>query len=240
MPMAPPILVCPYWEDLISETLTPNQDSAWTIWTRFDSSPDRFTILWRAFNRAGLSQSVEPEIFEATLEYNGSNDGGILVQINEVTQDDLGSNPSNYSTVGIQNFDYRTGLTLTYANMYPPSVDTLRTGRAIRFSTTPPDNFLGADDPVGEPLPTEYAFHDAYPNPFNPVTELRFDLPEAGRVSLIVYDMLGRERAVLTDDFRAAGSYQVTFDGQHLPSGLYFARFSAGTFSQVKKLMLVK
>jgi hypothetical protein len=244
--MAPWLMVCPFWDDLIGQfSGPPDPNFAWNVWSRFDSNPDRLTLMWRGYHRIGLHSTYNdaPEVFEAVLEYNGQNDGSILFQYQTVSPrygNEQNGSPSNYHTVGIQDFYHRTGLTLSFANRYPPSVDSLRTGRAIRFTTTPPDNITGVNDPPSVTIPTQYALHEAYPNPFNPTTELRYDLPEAGRVSLIVYDVLGRERMTLVDEFRAAGSYQVTFDGNHLPSGLYFARFTAGSFSQVRKLMLVK
>ena len=240
MTMAPWLLVAPFWEDLEFDRKLPNDDSLGAIWSRW-YPPDRFVIMWRALNRAGLDNDGNFEwcTFEAILEYPSSGDGSILCQYNQVFQDDNDGNQSNYSTVGIQNYYMQTGLTLTYANMYPASVGPLQPGRAIRFTTVPPDGFLGSDNPV-EPLPTEFALHDAYPNPFNPLTELRFDLPEAGRVTLKVYDVLGREHAALVDEFRAAGRYHLTFDARALPSGLYFARLESHGNTQVKKLMLVK
>jgi len=79
-----------------------------------------------------------------------------------------------------------------------------------------------------------------YPNPFNPVTEIRYDLVASAHVSLGVYDLLAREVAMLKDEFSQAGSHRVTFDGSGLVSGIYFARLDAGTFSQTMKLVLLK
>jgi hypothetical protein len=118
-------------------------------------------------------------------------------------------------------------------------VDTLRAGRAILFTTTPPDSFSDAPPPRPGVM-HRFALHEAYPNPFNPRAELRFELPCAGRATLKVYDILGQEVATLVDGVFAPGSYQVSFDGQRLPSGLYFARLISGPNTQVRKLMLVK
>ncbi|MCX6601480.1 MAG: T9SS type A sorting domain-containing protein [bacterium] len=72
------------------------------------------------------------------------------------------------------------------------------------------------------------------------MTEITYDLARAGRVSLRVFDLLGREVAALKDGFSEAGSHRVTFDGRGLASGIYFARLDAGAFSQTKKLMLLR
>ncbi|MDP2884490.1 MAG: T9SS type A sorting domain-containing protein [Ignavibacteria bacterium] len=89
-------------------------------------------------------------------------------------------------------------------------------------------------------IPTEYALYNAYPNPFNPSTTIRFDLPQAAKVRLAVYDMLGREVAVLADEERPAGQHSVRFDAGKLSSGMYIFRLQAGSFHQTKKLMLMK
>jgi photosystem II stability/assembly factor-like uncharacterized protein len=80
----------------------------------------------------------------------------------------------------------------------------------------------------------------SYPNPFNPSTTIAFDLPTASHISLRVFDLLGREVAVLTDGFVEAGTHRTTFDGSKLTSGIYFVRLDAGKFSQTQKLMLLK
>ena len=89
-------------------------------------------------------------------------------------------------------------------------------------------------------VPNEYKLHSAYPNPFNPSTTIRFDLPEASSVSLTVFDLTGREVAQLVKEYKPAGKYEVEFDGKSLSSGMYFARLAAGEFVQTRKLLLVK
>jgi hypothetical protein len=89
-------------------------------------------------------------------------------------------------------------------------------------------------------MPTQYELYNAYPNPFNPSTTIKFDLPEASKIRLAVYDMLGREVAVLADGERPAGQYSVRFDAAKLSSGIYICRLQSDHFTQTKKLMLMK
>jgi hypothetical protein len=89
-------------------------------------------------------------------------------------------------------------------------------------------------------LPVELSLAPAYPNPFNPETNLSFSLPEAGHVSLLVYDVSGREVAKLYDGWYNAGVHEAIFSAAHLPSGIYFARLTAGDVQETQKLMLVK
>ena len=100
--------------------------------------------------------------------------------------------------------------------------------------------FPGEDIYVEEALPEKFALHDAFPNPFNPVTNLTFDLPESGKVSLVIYDVQGREVAQLVDGWTPAGVYQMTFDASGLSSGIYFAHLMAGDFQQTQKIILLK
>jgi plastocyanin len=79
-----------------------------------------------------------------------------------------------------------------------------------------------------------------YPEPFNPSTTIRYQMPDARHVSLNVYDISGRMVAALVDGWHDAGLHEVTFDGSRLASGLYLARVQAGEVAAVHKMMLVK
>lgn len=90
------------------------------------------------------------------------------------------------------------------------------------------------DSPVG------FSLSQNYPNPFNPSTMIGYTLIESGMTRLTVFDMLGREVAVLVDQNQAAGSYQVSFDASGLPTGMYLYRLQSGTRSLTGKMLLVK
>ncbi len=89
-------------------------------------------------------------------------------------------------------------------------------------------------------VPASVALEQNFPNPFNPSTEIHFSLPDASHVKLSVFDLLGREVALLVDGERSAGYYSVQFDGKSLPSGIYFYRLQAGTYTEIKKMQLIK
>jgi len=97
-----------------------------------------------------------------------------------------------------------------------------------------------ATEPIMNPLPAEYVLHQNYPNPFNPSTRISFDLTRANHVSLKVFDLLGREVAILTDETHPIGTHRATFDGSGLPSGIYFYHLQAGDFAMTKKMVLMK
>lgn len=89
-------------------------------------------------------------------------------------------------------------------------------------------------------VPKEYALHQNYPNPFNPATVISYDLPKPSHVTLMVYDELDRRVATLVNDNKDAGKYKVVFDATRLPSGVYFYSLNAGTYHDIKKLLLLK
>lgn len=94
-----------------------------------------------------------------------------------------------------------------------------------------------------ETEPKVYALYQNYPNPFNPITTIEFDLPEDAMVSVRVYDILGREVAVLADDEEfASGTQELQFDASGFSSGVYYYRIvvNRGEFQRVKKMMLLK
>ena len=92
-----------------------------------------------------------------------------------------------------------------------------------------------------ETIPNEYFLSQNYPNPFNPSTTIRFGLSEQSNVSLKIYDILGREVAVVLDnESRAAGSYEITFDASVLASGTYIYKLTSKNFTMSKKMILLK
>ena len=91
-----------------------------------------------------------------------------------------------------------------------------------------------------EAVPSSFALEGNYPNPFNPTTTIPFALPEASRVTLAVYDLLGRRVAVLVEGEMAAGRHEAVFEASHLSSGVYLVRLQSASFSQVRRMTLVK
>ena len=112
--------------------------------------------------------------------------------------------------------------------------------------TSSPEEWLS----WGEPLfcevnesniqPSSFSIHNSHPNPFNSSTVIDFDLPQPGEVSLVIYDIQGREVARLADSFYPAGTHQVEWDASAKASGVYFARLMVEGFQQTRKLLLIK
>jgi hypothetical protein len=85
-----------------------------------------------------------------------------------------------------------------------------------------------------------FALFQNYPNPFNPSTNISYSIPRNGLVTIKVYDILGKEVAVLVNEAKEAGIYSSTFNASELPSGIYFYTLTSGNFTATKKLILLK
>lgn len=89
-------------------------------------------------------------------------------------------------------------------------------------------------------LPNEYYLSNNYPNPFNPTTKIRYGIPIESNVKIAIYDMLGKEIAILINENQIPGTYEATFDAVGLPSGVYFFRITANDFTRTKRMVLIK
>jgi hypothetical protein len=118
-------------------------------------------------------------------------------------------------------------------------------GGDIYLQNINPDGSLGSYAPwaAHDPnmsLPVRFVLHPAYPNPFNPQTTIAFDLPAPAMVTLAIYDLNGRQVATLLREEKPMGHYTVPFDATGFPSGVYVARMRAVSFTDSRKLLLLR
>jgi hypothetical protein len=161
-----------------------------------------------------------------------SQNKNLLISIQRDYQSYLNSYPTyNYSTLSV----YRSRRNRNDSSM--PTSLTQSYYRAnlqlLMNTTTSVSNQI-----VG--IPKKYDLKQNYPNPFNPITKINYELPKDGFVKLTVYDILGREVRTLINEVKAAGYYSVDFDATSLSSGVYFYKLESGTFSDIKRMMLIK
>lgn len=102
------------------------------------------------------------------------------------------------------------------------------------------DNPVSVEDNQSDLLPASFELIQNYPNPFNPFTSIQYKVAETSPVSIKVYDLIGSEVAVLVDDIKQPGVYEVAFGGENFASGIYFYKMTAGNFTSVKKMNLLK
>ena len=107
-----------------------------------------------------------------------------------------------------------------------------------RFTILDPGTPVTDPDPFSRPV--DYALNAPYPNPFNSTAMIEYVVPRAGRVSLRIYDMLGREVAALVDDEWPAGTHRIAWQADRAASGTYFVRMQSGEFNAVRKLQLIR
>jgi hypothetical protein len=107
----------------------------------------------------------------------------------------------------------------------------------LKFISTP--NATSVNEKSVSPL-SSFELKNNYPNPFNPSTTITYQLVKAGSIKLIVYDMTGRVVATLVNGEQPIGSYSVPWNASNISSGVYFYKLTAGNFSQIKKMVLIK
>ncbi|MBN1634783.1 MAG: VCBS repeat-containing protein [Ignavibacteria bacterium] len=123
---------------------------------------------------------------------------------------------------------WTNGLVQGFANVVPNTIYTVIEGQSLNVKN------------IGSEIPDRFVLEQNYPNPFNSMTNVKWQMAGTGYAKIIVYDVTGKEISELVNGLLQSGSYQVTFSADNLPSGVYFYKFTAGNFSDVKKMILIK
>ncbi|MEC7731441.1 MAG: T9SS type A sorting domain-containing protein [Candidatus Neomarinimicrobiota bacterium] len=106
----------------------------------------------------------------------------------------------------------------------------------IWYNETPPTSGISDNDPIA----SNYKLGQNYPNPFNPITNISYTVPQPGAVKLAVFNVLGEKVSTLVNNVVTPGTHTATWDAGNMPSGVYFYRLDAGSFTQTRKLLLIK
>jgi hypothetical protein len=147
----------------------------------------------------------------------------------------------NYTTQGF----VKGNGTTTQQKTYSFSDNNLNTGK-YKYKLKQIDNngnfeYFDLNGFVEIGMPNKYSVSQNYPNPFNPTTKIDFELPADSKVTMIIYDISGREvTKVLNNEFRNVGYHTADFNASNFSSGIYFYRLTADNFSVTKKMMLIK
>ncbi|MBK9097157.1 MAG: VCBS repeat-containing protein [bacterium] len=189
----------------------------------------------------------------ATMDYE--NDGDLdFITVNERLEE---NGITVFLNDGIGNFTTRENCFFPFATGLPRSVVASdfdqdgKTDIAIVSSVSAGVDSLfvlynlgggtvGIQNEETEEIPTSFSLAQNYPNPFNPTTTIQFSLPQAGDVTLKIYNLLGEEVKTLVEEYRQAGIHSVQFHANTLASGIYFYRIRAGNFVETKKMILLR
>jgi hypothetical protein len=149
---------------------------------------------------------------------------------NWILKDSVVQNILTYADTGL------TTNTIYHYRLYAYNMSGNSPYSNIAFDTT--------FDPVGiitlEEIPKVFKLYNNYPNPFNPSTNIKFNIAKLSDVKIVVYDVMGHEVQTLVNESLKPGMYETLFDGSSLNGGVYFYKISAGDFSETKRMLLIK
>lgn len=171
--------------------------------------------------------------------------------INEIrfvytTNDELSIRTIQVGLRGSSNADFNNRQTTTnWAQTTPGTVNTasctfqpgITPPAGLTFIFTPPPSGINN---TGNQIPDRYVLYQNFPNPFNPETNVKFDIPENSLIKIMVYDALGKEITVLVNEQLQPGAYEISWDASYVTSGIYFYKLVSGDFTETKKMVLLK
>jgi hypothetical protein len=206
------------------------------ILSRFYTSPGDTTKIHFTNTRAGNLPEIRYKWNlnnnNNTLNYNQPTNNNGVDSVNSMS---IGKIDSIIASWGIATGDSIRGRWFVKAYTQFDSLSPTTSNFLITFIR----GVIGIQ-PVSQLIPKEYYVNPNYPNPFNPVTKIKFGLPMESFVKITVYDILGKEVSILAKEQLKPGEFEVEWNADNFPSGVYFYRIEAGDFIKTAKMMLVK
>lgn len=196
------------------------------------SIPTGFSVSGATGEHPVLSWNLntEPDIYKYNIYEDNGNGMQFLTSVNHPT------NQFTYSGITIGGkFDPQFCFTITAKNTSGLESDQALP-KCVNAGTVSKRLFAKESNSI----PKEYKLSDSYPNPFNPSTNIEFQLPKDANVVVKVYDIQGNEVQKLVNEYLSAGYYSVLFDGSNLSSGVYIYTIQMNDFHSIKKMMLIK
>ena len=207
-------------------------------------------------SQLGVSEDFFLQVSGMTFKYNPCNDVGSRVIISSVKINNKHINPSKYypltineglygilSMMGIQVENVvTTGISefgaLEDYITFLGNVDYDSEGRIREKSNNSGDGLNESEENPSKI--NRYQLYNNYPNPFNPVTTIKFQIPKDGNVTIKIFNSLGQELETLKNDFMRAGVYTVNWNGSKYSSGVYFYVFRTSNYTETKRMMMIK
>lgn len=180
-----------------------------------------------------------------------TNNYGFSVQRSNIDKqfEELGFVPGHVNSFSPKHYEF-WDMTISRKDQYFYRLQQIDIDGKTEYSDTIMVDLLSSVNNEKEEIPTEFILYQNYPDPFNPVTTIRYSIPNVGTglsLSVIkVYDVLGNEVATLVNEQKVAGNYEVKFDASHaehgrsMASGIYFYNIRTGKYSETKKFVLMK
>jgi hypothetical protein len=238
-PLGPAGMIAPFWDDLDPGT------AGKVLYKNLGSG--RFAVEWSRVQTTYVDttslnpylQTFQLILYDQDVYSTESGDGEIVFQYHTIANADT----ANGATVGIENLDQTDGVEYSFFAMYPDHAAPLASGRAIKFTTDPPDAYPSTG--VESEVLVGVELLGNRPNPFNPVTTVTFSMPLTATVDLAVYDVSGRRVATLASGSFDQGRHEAVWDGtsssgEPVASGIYFCRLSALGEERSSKMVLLK
>ncbi|GBD88739.1 hypothetical protein BMS3Abin03_02680 [bacterium BMS3Abin03] len=204
------------------------------LWADFNNDGD-LAVSWRdRRNGNDSTYTTSYEIWGAVrLKDSGSFSDNFRISDTLIAYDSILANPGN---------DFMC-IKLVNDTLNAVWGDTRDGHLNIWFQRTAISDVVSSVDPSSKDktgTPDKFFVYQNYPNPFNPVTTISYSIPQSGLVQLKIFDMLGREVAILLNKVQSAGNHEIKFDASDFTSGVYFYRLQSGSFSETKKLVLLR
>jgi hypothetical protein len=238
-PLGPAGMIAPFWDDL-------DPSSGGKVLYQ-NLGGGRFAVEWSRVRTVYVDQGTltpydqtfQLILYDQDVYSTETGDGEVVFQYHTIANADT----ANGATIGIENLNETDGVEYSFFALYPDHAAPLAAGRAIKFTTDPPDPYpsTGVD---GEAALGVRLLGNR-PNPFNPVTTVTFSVPRAADVDLAIYDVSGRRVATLASSEFDAGRHDAVWNGtndvgEQVASGVYFCRLSALGEELSAKMVLLK
>ncbi len=179
-----------------------------------------------------LTDANSDMIYEGTLTINGPDFNGFLYNYGYANASGLTQEAGSQGECRVR-YVQQTGPR-SFVTPYTMPQDVWTDGEK------PEENPPTSVDEIPGGIPNTYSLEQNYPNPFNPTTTIRFSIPEAGLVSLSIYNLLGEKVGEVLNQELVTGSYEFTYDASSLSSGIYFYTIKTANFTSTKKMLLLK
>jgi len=199
-------------------------------------------VYWWGFGAGNVLDSIAKQDFVSTYLAGTGNNFVTDPQLGNISRDQSGSLdprplPTSPAVSGAMIPSDPFFTQVAYYGAFAPGVGLWTAG----WTALSQDGITSVEEETySASLPQSFNLSQNYPNPFNPTTKISYSVAEASNVKLTVYNILGQEVEVLLDGFKAAGNYELTFNAENLPSGLYIYSLEAGSTKITKKMTLLK